>query len=70
MYFNLGKGASQGDSISAYLFILALEILFLLIKNDLSIKGSNVFDCFLYAYTDDSTFLLNNLASVKNLVDI
>ena len=31
-YFNLEKGARQGDQISAYLFILALEIVFLLIK--------------------------------------
>ena len=45
-YFNLEKGARQGDSTSAYLFILALEILFLLIKNDTSIKGIKVFDCF------------------------
>ena len=38
-YFNLKKGARQSDSISAYLFTLALEILFLIIKNDSSIKG-------------------------------
>ena len=31
-YFSLRRGACQGDSISAFLFILALEILFLLIK--------------------------------------
>ena len=70
-YFNLEKGASQGDPISAYLFILALQILFLLIKNDSSIKGIKVFDyVFLFrGYADDSTFILRDLASVKKLLD-
>ena len=27
-YFNLKKGAHQGDPVSAYLFILALEVIF------------------------------------------
>ena len=71
-YFNLEKGARQGDPISAYLLILALEILFLLIKNDNSIKGIKIFDyVFLYtAYADDSTFFLKDLAAVKKLLDI
>ena len=71
-YFNLEKGAFQGDPVSVYLFIIALEIIFLLIKNDSSTKGIKTFDCvFLYrAYADDSTFFLKNLASVKKLPDI
>ena len=71
-YFNLEKGAFQGDPVSVYLFIIALEIIFLLIKNDSSTKGIKTFDyVFLYrAYADDSTFFLKNLASVKKLLDI
>ena len=37
-YFNLEKGACLCDRISACLSILALEIIFLLIKNDSSIN--------------------------------
>ena len=69
--FNLEKGARQGDPISAYLFILALEVLFELIKNNDDIRGITIFNhTFLYtAFADDSTFFLNDLLSVKNLVD-
>ena len=45
-YFNLTKGARQGDPISVYLFNFYLRNYFLLIKNDSSIKGVKVFDCF------------------------
>ena len=71
-FFNLEKGACQGDLISMYLFILALKIVFLLIKSDSLIKGIKVFDfVFLYtAYADDSMFFLKNLAAVKKLLDI
>ena len=71
-FFNLEKGARQGDPISACLFILALEIIFLLMRNDTSIKGIKIFDyIFLYtAYADDSTFFLKDLASAKKLLNM
>ena len=70
-YFNLEKVARQGDPISAHLFILALEVLFELIKNNDDIRGITIFNhAFLYtAFADDSTFFLNDLLSVKNLID-
>ena len=43
-HFPLQQGARQGDPISAYVFILCLEILFILIKNDPNIKGIEIFE--------------------------
>ena len=56
-YLLLGRGAHQSDPISAFLFILALEILFL-VKTKLEIAGLTIFDhCYLYsAYSNDRTF--------------
>ena len=67
----LGRGARQGDPISAFLFILALDILFLLLKTKPEIAGLTIFDhCYLYsAYADDTTFFLKDTISIKNMVD-
>ena len=61
-YFNLEKGACQGDPISGYLFICTVEIIFFTYQNNSSIKGIKVFDyVFLYTtYAYDSTFFLKN----------
>ena len=54
-YFKLDKGACQGDPISAYLFILVLEAVFNLIKQNKVIHNLKFFNhTFLYtAYADD-----------------
>ena len=42
-YFKLERGTNQGDLISAYLFILFLEIFSIFIKCNPKVKGLNIF---------------------------
>ena len=67
----LERGASQGDLISAYLFFLALEILFTLIKWDKNIDGTSVFnnEYLNTTYADYTASFLNNETSVKNALN-
>ena len=67
----ISRGAHQGDPIAAFLFILALELLFFLIKTKPEIARQAVFDhCYVYsAYADDTTFFLKDTISIKNMVN-
>ena len=59
-YFKLERGARQDDPISAYIFILVLQIACLFILQNENINGFHVFEkAFLYtAYADNTTFFL------------
>ena len=56
----------------AYLFILALELFFILINSNKNIHGINIFnhDLLHTAYADDATFILKDLDSGKNVLEM
>ena len=70
-YFRLGRGARQGHTISAFLFILTLQILFHLIKQKFEIQGTSGFDhCNLFSvYPDNTIFFLQDTISIKHMID-
>ena len=53
-YFSLEKGARQRHPVSVYLFILCLEVLFLLVKANHKTWGVKIFQY--KAYVDDTIF--------------
>ena len=68
-YFPLQRGCRQGDPISAYLFILAFEVLLETIRANENIKGIPILEHVfkLSAYADDTTFFVNNTRSIEEL---
>ena len=71
-YFKLERGARQGDPISAYIFIVALEMVLLAITQNQNIKGIEIFGHeYIYSsYADDTSFSLRDEESIRNTMQI
>ena len=66
-YFSLKRGTRQGDPLSAYLFILCVETLFIQIRENPYIKGIRIGteEIKLSAYADDADFLTPDVKSLE-----
>ena len=65
-FFPLERGPRQGDPISAYLFIIGMELFFTMVRQNPNINGLDIlgFNYLLTAYADDANFVLANEDSV------
>ena len=71
-YFNIERGVRQGDPLSPYLFVTAVEILGIAIRNKDSIKGIEINDLEtkLLQFADDTTAVLSDLSSANALFSL
>ena len=72
-FFTVGRGCRQGDPISPYIFLLCVEILGILIRNNEHIRGIKILDkeIKISQYADDTGLFLDGTKhSLKNSLSL
>ena len=71
-YFNLERETRQGDPISAFLFALTIEVLFIMVRPNVNIQGLSIFynEIKLTACANDTTIFTKDLNSFYHLIHV
>ena len=71
-YFNLERGTRQEDPNSAFLFSLTIELLFIMVRSYVNIRGLSIFEneIKLKSCADDTTIFIKDLNSFYHLIGV
>ena len=71
-FFTLKRGVRQGDPLSPYLFIIAVETLAIAIRQNETIKGITIGteEIKLLQFADDTTAVLADTSSAERLFEL